>query len=307
MHYQKAIDIIKTRRRDAENAASRRYETALNDSKFYEAEKKLRAAKLTLLTSKSKANEDKVRKLQKERTTALIRIKLTESDFVPKYICSLCNDTGTDNGKPCKCAKNLAIELSLTNTAAYLKYASFETVNLKIFKETAEQAKMTRLYALMEQFCTKFPTTKFRNILLLGNTGTGKTHIISCIANRLIERGENVLPVTAFELVNRALAYHTTHNSDKLSHLTPLLDSDLLIIDDLGTESILKNVTLEYLYLILNERLVKGKHTIITTNLEPKTLEARYGTRIASRLLDKSSTFVAALGGSDVRKLVVSG
>jgi len=304
MRHQKAIDIIHSRRRQAESVAQRHYEFALSDSKFYEAEKKLRASKLALLNSKTKANEDKVKKHQKERSSALSLLKLTDSDFIPKYTCSLCDDMGTHKGKVCNCAKNLTIEISLTNTVAYLKNATFETINLSLFKTPAERTKMERLYALMEQFCNKFPTTKYRNILLLGNTGTGKTHIISCIANRLIKRGENILPVTAFELINRALAYHTTHNSDKLSHLTPLLDSDLLIIDDLGTESILKNVTLEYLYLILNERLVKGKHTIITTNLDPKTLEARYGSRITSRLLDKSCTYVAALSGSDVRKLL---
>jgi len=300
MYYQKAIDIIASRRRHAESSAYERYRLALTDDGFYEIEKRLKDAELSTL-KKIKTNEN-IEKLKKKRVEALKRLKLTESDFTPKYKCPLCDDIGMLKKTLCKCAKNLCIEIAQESTSAYIKEATFDAVKFEIFKE--ERAKMERIYGLMRQFSDKFPNTKYRNLLLLGSVGTGKTFLISCMANYLISKGENVFPVTAFELLNRSLNYHTASVGNKMHYLVPLLESDLLIIDDLGTESIFKNVTIEYLYLILNERLVKGKHTIITTNLDLPALEARYGTRISSRLLDKTSTFVAALSGSDVRKLL---
>ena len=302
MHYKKAIDIINARRGEAERLAGIRYMTALEDSAFYEAEKNLKTARLQLLKSSATTLKKSAVRYAKERADALKRLGLADKDFEPKYTCSRCDDTGRDGKGICNCAKNLSIDMALSGTAAFFKNASFDTVDLDIFKDGQIRAKMTKLYDQMRRFCTKFPHTRLNNILLLGNTGTGKTHLISCIANYLISLGEYVLPITAFELVNRALNYHTSADSDKLGHLTPLLDADLLIIDDLGTESIFKNVTLEYLYLIINERLVKGKHTIITTNLDLGALETRYGSRITSRLLDKSSTYVTALTGGDIRR-----
>ena len=75
------------------------------------------------------------------------------------------------------------------------------------------------------------------------------------------------------------------------------------MIDDLGTEPVLKNVTLEYLYLILNERLTSNKATVITTNLDLNGIINRYGERIYSRITNKSNTFVCRFTGADLRKL----
>ena len=303
MNYQKAIDIINSRRRAAQTEAAARYDTALEDAGFYAAECALRAAQLKTATDKSKAAQDNLKKTQKARAAALLKLKLTDADFAPRYSCKLCGDCGMIGGSLCNCAKNLAIETSLKNTAALIDNAEFETTGFTVF-DPSERPKIQKIYAHMQEYCQKFRTTERRNVLLLGNTGTGKTHLISCICNRLIKRGENVFALTAFELINRALAYHTTFDEKKLSYLAPVLSCDLLVIDDLGTESIFKNVTLEYLYLIINERLIKARHTVITTNLSPDALQARYGARIASRLLDKKHTYVAALGGSDIRKLL---
>ena len=82
---------------------------------------------------------------------------------------------------------------------------------------------------------------------------------------------------------------------------SPYLDCDLLAIDDLGTEAIYKNVTLEYLYMVINERQIAGKHTLITSNLSVNRLAERYGERIASRILDKKTCYAAEFSGKDIR------
>ena len=110
------------------------------------------------------------------------------------------------------------------------------------------------------------------------------------------------MALTAFAANNRFLKYHTTFNEDKSGWLDPMLDCSFLIIDDLGTESILKNVTLEYFYQIINERNTSGKLTLITTNLGHDDILARYGERIYSRLFDKSLSFAYSIKGKDIRK-----
>ena len=118
----------------------------------------------------------------------------------------------------------------------------------------------------------------------------------------MLERGMSVMAVTAFAANDRFLKYHTTFDENKSAYLDTMLDCALLVIDDLGTESILKNVTLEYLYQLVNERNTRGKLTLITTNLFPDNILSRYGERIYSRLFDKSLSFTAYLTGKDIRK-----
>ena len=97
------------------------------------------------------------------------------------------------------------------------------------------------------------------------------------------------------------LNYHTTFDSQKNSILEPFLTCSCLIIDDLGTEPILKNVTKEYLYLIINERMVNDKSTIISTNLTPDQIIDRYGERIFSRLFNKTNCLKLEFTSSDLR------
>ena len=83
-----------------------------------------------------------------------------------------------------------------------------------------------------------------------------------------------------------------------------LLECDLLIIDDLGTEPIIKNITQENIYNILNERLLHGRAFIITTNLSPAGLIQKYDQRIASRILSKDTSVLIEFKGKDLRLTV---
>ncbi|MDE6399177.1 MAG: ATP-binding protein, partial [Clostridiales bacterium] len=146
-----------------------------------------------------------------------------------------------------------------------------------------------------------YPRNKKRCIVIGGGTGNGKTYLAGCFAKQLLERGASVMALTAFAANDRFLKYHTCFDANKSDWLDPLLDSTLLVIDDLGTESILKNVTLEYLYQVINERNTAGKLTMVTTNLGKDGILARYGERIYSRLFDKSLSYVAYFTGKDIR------
>ena len=139
------------------------------------------------------------------------------------------------------------------------------------------------------------------NILICGHTGTGKTFLTECIADRLMQKNRLVLFTTAFNLNNAMFNYHISLDANRDEIIKPYMDSEVLIIDDLGTEPLKKNVTQEYLYLILNERMLSHKSTIITTNLMPKDIMETYGERLASRLFNKKTSIMINLEGDDLR------
>ena len=73
------------------------------------------------------------------------------------------------------------------------------------------------------------------------------------------------------------------------------------MIDDLGTEPMLKNVTVEYLLLVIEERQTKGRATLVTTNLDTDGILLRYGERIYSRLSHKQRSKIIEMNGKDLR------
>ena len=83
------------------------------------------------------------------------------------------------------------------------------------------------------------------------------------------------------------LKYHTSFSSDRNLYLDIVNTCDFLVIDDLGAEPVLQNVTNEYLLGIITERLRQGKHTVVTTNLTPEEIQEKYNDRIFSRLTEK--------------------
>lgn len=299
MDYKKAIQTVAARRAAELAAAGRLFDEAMEvNPELYETEKKLRAAKLNALTDIC-ANAQ-VTALEAEKTRILTHMGISADMLAPPPHCSKCGDSGLSDGRICDCARTLAVK-SAGNTVE-LPVHSFDDIDYSMIEESARE-DFTQQARRLVGFCEKFPHTNFKNLVLLGGTGTGKTYLAGCVAGEVLKKGAAVVFITAFEFVNRMLKYHTTFDDQKLSYLSPVLDCDLLIIDDLGTESIFKNVTLEYFYLVLNDRMLKSRHTLVTSNLSRTQLESRYGERIASRLFDKKLCFVRTLSGGDIRKI----
>ena len=132
-------------------------------------------------------------------------------------------------------------------------------------------------------------------LLLAGSAGLGKTYISKCIMRRVIERGHTAAYYTAYRLFS---LFH----SDRIGRrrLIAAVEVPLLIIDDLGTEPMTRNVTIEYFFDLLNERYVAGLHTVIVTNLSFLELKQLYATA-SFRLMDvRFPKFI--FKGRDVRK-----
>ena len=116
----------------------------------------------------------------------------------------------------------------------------------------------------------------------------------------IVQKGYTTLFISAFDLNNMFLEEHLSTYEQK-EHLKNLMETDCLIIDDLGTEPMRKNVTKEYLLLLLNERLTKNKATIITSNLSPEQILNKYEERIFSRIFNKRSSLILEFNGKNNR------
>lgn len=228
---------------------------------------------------------------------------LTEANIDPNYMdlqyeCEICKDTGfLENGEKCNCLKQKLVSraYSMSNLDHVLEKENFKTFDINVFKdEKFENEKMTPrenmtdIVGIAEGFIANFDEKNGDNLLFYGSTGLGKTFLSNCIAKALLDKNKIVIYQTAFTILeileNRRFSRTDKAMSDYQYNL--LLESDLLIIDDLGTEMV--NVfTNSEIFNIVNTRILRGKKTIISTNLTPKEISATYTDRIFSRILDK--------------------
>lgn len=256
----------------------------------------------TLNLSKALANNSDLSKYEKK--DIILNKKLKE--FEDKYLnpnnffhCPICQDSGISNGKYCKCLID-AYKQILRNKSGINELPVFTFEDNKIANIDCKQSKpLNKLYDSMLKYCEEFPNNKFKNILLCGKVGVGKSCLLSSTLNKLLDNGVNAQYLTAFHLNSLFLKYHTTNIKEREHIFSNLLKAEVLIIDDLGIEPIIKNVTIEYLTVLLTERI--NKHTIIATNLSSNEIQDKYGDRVFSRLTNKDTTKLLYLDGDDLR------
>lgn len=217
---------------------------------------------------------------------------IDQTKLVPQYDCKICNDTGVAGGRICKCLSHeLNVQLSL-RASSQSEFKNFADLNKDIMDETDIKAS-----ELLQIWCARYPNITKTNINLIGVAGCGKTFLMECVANELIKKGVVVCYKTAFEINELARLYHMGKSFD----FTDCLNADVLLIDDLGTEPVLKNVTKEYLYNLINTRQINNKPTIISSNLSLDNILDRYDERIFSRLGNKNLAITIQLVSSDKR------
>ena len=219
----------------------------------------------------------------------------------PRYNCDKCQDTGYLEFRMCDCMKRELVLAGFRSSGlgALLDRQSFENFSLNYYKEDPKNHRlMEKNLAAALEYAENF-TLRSGNLLFMGRTGLGKTHLSTAIARTVIERGFDVRYDTAqnifadFEFDRFKSNYGTeAPRSDKY------LEADLLIIDDLGTETVTQ-FTLACLYNIINSRQNAGRPTIINTNLGDGELQDRYNDRIVSRLLGEYRPLLFV--GEDVR------
>lgn len=236
--------------------------------------------------------KQEIASLQAQIDKFLEKNKISKEKLNPKYECPLCKDTGKIDDKQCKCIIK-EFNLRLTNLVSSQNvFKSFDDCNKKIM-DTSDM----KLFEFVKGWCAKYPNITKININILGGAGTGKTFLLECIASSMIKLGKSVCYKTAFDVNEICKQYHL----GKSNEFYDLLNSEILLIDDLGTEPIFKNVTKEYLYNIINQRQINKKPTFITTNLSLDNILDKYDERIFSRLANKNLSINMQLSSSDKR------
>lgn len=289
--YDAAVRDIRDRRRQDLDNGRIAWQTALDgDDALYAAYREYQAE----MHKNARGEKNAMDAAYKKLATLAKRAGMTKALIDPPYRCAECHDTGFIGNKYCKCVIKRVIAADGENLA-------LPTVDFDSAKKTAPNKAIAKIYDAAEKYIAEYDGGK-PFMILTGDSGTGKTVLAAAIANAFMARGAAVVTVTAFELVRRALEFHTQFSiTDYTDRFTPMLDCDLLVIDDLGTESMLKNVTKEYLYTLINERWLHKKYTVITTNLDPAAINTRYGENILSRMFDKSVTVAYRLNAKNAR------
>lgn len=280
----KALAIVQARKRKAESEYSDKIRPLYKDEDFEELDKKY--TRLVIENARKEANGEKVDKSEEEKLKA--KLDTLKNTTEPDYSCKICKDNGYTNGQMCKCLKK-EISNVLLEGSGFEKLEKFEDA-----KKTS--GSLEKIYELMQKWCNS--DFKKNLIYLAGPTGVGKTYLMRAMANELIERGKVIKIATAFAMNQDFKEFSKRHNDDLLNKY---LDCEVLFVDDLGTEPLYKNVTLEFLYLIINERKMRKLPTIITSNLDLCDISERYDERITSRIADRETSITLLLGGEDRR------
>ncbi|MGN1129852.1 MAG: ATP-binding protein [Ruminococcus sp.] len=259
------------------------------------------AARTVLNGGNVKAELEKLKnkslKLQEEYKTVLLKGGYTPEDLEPKYTCDKCSDTGfieIDNKTiMCDCLKQAMVECACAelNRNSPLSLCTFEDFSLDYYSKTVEENYPRSSYDQMSNilnYCKKYADSFTKNsnsLFMKGKTGLGKTHLCLAIANEVIKKGYGVIYVSAPAIVSKLEKEHFSYGNsrEKTSTEDSLIDCDLLIIDDLGTEFTTQFST-SAIYNIFNSRLLANKPVIINTNLTLQELEKLYSQRFVSRI-----------------------
>ena len=289
-------------RMDAQNRAFEINNTLEKDPVWQENRFKIKNVRMQIARAKFDENTNclpdlnqTLNNLLQERASILAKKGLTEDHLKVQYACEKCQDSGFwEGGGVCDCFyKNLSIVCE--------DLLNVKTPNLPTFEDFDESTpSCKKLKTLFLDYTAKFPPEKIKNLVFIGKPGTGKTFSAGCIASALKANNFNVIYLSAVKLNDLFLRYHTASAGDKQAIFSLLTASDLLVIDDLGTEPILKNVTVEYLTATISERLNGGAPFIITTNLTLDEIKSRYTERFSSRIAG-SETARFTFDGKDMR------
>lgn len=241
------------------------------------------------------------KELQEERAALLTNGGFGADYTDMKYECDKCKDQGYINEKMCSCLRNALItkQLEASGVGQLISNQSFENFSLDMYpKETREQ--MACLLTYLKRYAEQFEKEK-DNLLFVGGTGLGKTHLSTALAKAIIEKGYYVVYETATNIFSD---FENDRFRDRYAGEEPVstkyMECDLLIIDDLGTE-VVTNFTVSCLYNLINTRLNKKLPIILSTNLNSEEIRKLYNDRITSRLFGDFE--IKVFKGTDIRKL----
>ncbi len=271
----------------------------------------------SLLNNKEDYQQDnfqlKIKELQEEKAKILRTLSLSEKDLQPEYECSLCQDTGYimqgEKTVMCSCLKQKLIDISYNQSnIRNLDIENFSNFRFDLYSNEKNPEKynsdisprenMKRIKKIVDDFIIHFSERNEKSLLFTGNTGLGKTFLSNCIAKEMMDQGKIVIYQTAPSMLNTMIDYRFGKKEVSIDFYDNIMNSDLLIIDDLGTEST-NNIKSTELFNIINTRLLNQVKTIISTNLTLQNLFSIYDERIVSRIVGNYN--ICRFFGDDIR------
>ena len=244
----------------------------------------------------------KLAELRTEKEALLKCYRIDPEMLQMQYRCPDCKDTGYIDNEKCHCFKQRIIDemYQQSNLREILKAENFSTLSYRYY-DAENMEKMQIAIETCKNFTENFDKT-FENILLCGTVGIGKTFLSNCIAKEVLDKGHSVLYLSAFQLFDlmakNSFSGNGPKDTDVAKQYPHIFESDLLIIDDLGTE-LANSFTMTGFFLVINERILRKKSTLISTNLSPEEILTTYTERCASRII--SNYTMLKLSGSDIR------
>ena len=310
--YDEAVRRIRQRRTDAQLEQEKRTEEIYRIiPEAAEIDRQLRNTCMSLWRAafSDSERERQLRSVEQSAQDAdrTLRKLLTAYNYPEDYLdlhysCPACSDTGFVNGRPCACLKreigNVGAER--LNARSPLSLCSFERFDLSYYRDLPPEqySAMVHIYEECIRYADDFAKGNAGTMLMIGATGLGKTHLSLSIANVLLREGWSVVYDSAERLLRMLERERfSKENEDSSDTLSLLLECDLLIIDDFGSE-FSTAFTRSAVYSLINGRYSAGKALIVNTNLTAPELQEQYGDRILSRLLTGR---VMRFYGSDIR------
>lgn len=255
------------------------------------------------------------KKLQRERSQRLIQLQIDPSSVADTPDCSLCGDSGWIGRNMCQCLKTLCTNQQLSQLSSLLNLgnADFSLFRLEYYntiitlpQNISPRDNMSQIYSICYNYAKEFRQFPYKNLFLSGDSGLGKTFLSACIGRMVAELGHSVVYVTAnklfehFNIKQFPKGHYEEDIDNALENIRRYFRCELLIIDDLGTE-VGSGPMRSAFYELVNQRLVEGQHTIMSTNYPMHELTTRYSGSTLSRL--EGDYYTLHFFGDDIRKL----
>lgn len=302
-NYQKVKEQLEKRRENAiREAEARDAELRLESREIREIDAELTGTGLLLFKTACSGGDlgaikERNAELIKRRREVLVELGYPEDYSEIKYSCPECCDTGYCGNRICSCFREELIKENIRSSGIgnLIEKQSFDNFDLSIYKDESIKKEMAHNLREAKKYADEF-TRDSKNMLLIGTTGTGKTHLTTAIAKTVIENGFEVIYDSAQNIV-AAFEYDRFKSGygQYEARGEKYMECELLILDDLGTE-FTNQFTVSCIYNLLNTRLNKGLPTVISTNLGAGELLSRYEDRIYSRILGADTVVLRFLG-----------
>ncbi|MDK2866253.1 MAG: replication protein DnaC [Clostridiales bacterium] len=252
--------------------------------------------------------EQTLAQLKREKAALLASHNIPAAYLEIQHRCEKCKDTGfLETNERCTCfnQKLISAAYQMSNIEKQLESQNFNHFDLMRFsaeilpkERLTQRDNMKNLLSESEQFVTAFP--EVNHLFFYGSSGLGKTYLCNCIAKALLDKGHSVIYQTPFSIIDILERKQFTDRDNLMVTIAyqQLFEADLLIIDDLGTETA-NTFTISEFYNIINARILSEKPMIISTNIKLSEIATFYNDRIDSRI--KGHFKLLKFFGPDIR------